>query len=163
SGNGRPGGRPVRGEVIGRSLLLGLLLGGAGFTGIATAAEPCAGCVTAGASTAILRLPPGTPLAGYGGMKRRLLFPDLFGREALVAGGVSAVQRADRARVPALAATTSVTAPAVTASRLGKPLDQEIVVLKLTTLAGAPLALVWNFAIHGTMLSASDLRLSGDV
>src|SRR5207244_11807843 len=69
----------------------------------------------------------------------------------------------DRARVPALAATTSVTAPAVTASRLGKPLDQEIVVLKLTTLAGAPLALVWNFAIHGTMLSASDLRLSGDV
>src|SRR5438067_998162 len=37
---------------------------------------------TAVASTAILRLPPGTPLAGYGGMKRRLLFPDLFGRDA---------------------------------------------------------------------------------
>ena len=245
--------------MIGRSLLVGLLLGGAGFTGIAAAAEPCTECVTAGASTATVRLPPGTPLAGYGGMKRRLLFPDLFGRyahafwfkpsvgerdpmtvralvletpaarltwvtldviavdralvgvvedrlaragvpsstlvvsashthsgpgafmssglmglvavdrldpavrETLVAGAVSAVQGADRARVPALAATTSVTAPAVTASRLGKPLDQEIVVLKLTTLAGAPLALVWNFAIHGTMLSANDLRLSGDV
>jgi hypothetical protein len=36
-------------------------------------------------------------------------------------------------------------------------------VLKLTTLEAAPLALVWNFAIHGTMLSPSNLRLSGDV
>jgi hypothetical protein len=248
----------VRGEVIGRSLLLGLLLGGAGFTGIATA-EPCAECVTAGASSVTVRVPTGTPLAGYGGMKRRLLFPDVFGRyahafwfkpsvgerdpmtaralvletpaarlawvtldligvdraflravqdqltragvpstalvvsashthsgpgafmdsglmglvavdrldpavrEALVSGAVSAVQHADRARAPALVAATSVAAPAVTASRLGKPLDQEIVVLKLTTAGGAPLALLWNFAIHGTMLSASNLRLSGDV
>ena len=245
--------------MIGRSLLLGLLLGGAGFTGIATAAERCAECVTAGASSATLRVPPGTPLAGYGGMKRRLLFPDVFGRyahalwfkpsvgerdpitaralvletpaarlawvtldligvdrafvravqdrltrsgvpstalvisashthsgpgafmdsglmglvavdrldsavrEALVTGTASAVQQADRARAPALAGATSVIAPVVTASRLGKPLDQEIVVLKVTTVGGAPLALVWNFAIHGTMLSASNLRLSGDV
>jgi len=51
----------------------------------------------------------------------------------------------------------------VTASRLARPLDPEIVVVKLTTLGGAPLALVWNFAIHGTMLSASNLHLSGDV
>ena len=51
----------------------------------------------------------------------------------------------------------------MTSSRLGKPLDPEIVVLKLTTLDGRPLALVWNFAIHGTMLSAGNLRLSGDV
>jgi len=72
----------VRGEVIGRSLLLGLLLAGAGFTGIATAAEPCAECLTAGASSVTVRVPTGTPLAGYGGMKRRLLFPDLFGRYA---------------------------------------------------------------------------------
>jgi hypothetical protein len=56
-----------------------------------------------------------------------------------------------------------VSAPAVTVSRLGKALDPEIVVLKLTTVGGTPLALVWNFAIHGTMLSAGDLRLSGDV
>src|SRR5207237_9495905 len=42
-------------------------------------------------------------------------------REALVAGVVSAVQRADRARAPALAATTSVTARAVTPTRPGKP------------------------------------------
>ena len=245
--------------MIGRSLVLGLLLGGAGVMGIATAAERCAPCVTAGAASATLRVPPGTPLAGYGGMKRRLLFPNLFGRDdpafwfkpsvgqrdplvtralvletgatrlawvtldlvavdgsfvravqdritragvpatalvvsashthsgpgayidsrlmglvavdrldpavrdAIVASAVSAIQQADRARVPALAGATKVAAPAVTASRLGQPLDPEIVVLKLTTLGGSPLALVWNFAIHGTMLSAGDLRLSGDV
>lgn len=68
--------------MIGRSLLLGLLLGGLGFTASATAAERCAECVTAGASSITLRVPPGTPLAGYGGMKRRLLFPDVFDRYA---------------------------------------------------------------------------------
>ena len=245
--------------MIGRSILLGLLLGGAGITGIAGAAERCAECVTAGAAYAALRVPPGTPLAGYGSLKRRLLFPDVLGRyahafwftpsvgerdpvaaralvlesraarlawvtldliavdraftravqdrltragvpatalvvsashthsgpgafmdsalmglvavdrldpavrEALVEGAVAAIRQADGARAPALVAATRVSAPAVTASRLARPLDQEIVVLKLTTVSGAPLALVWNFAIHGTMLSASNLRLSGDV
>jgi hypothetical protein len=244
--------------VIGRALLLGLLLGGA-LTAVATAAERCAECVTAGAASATVHVPPGAPLAGYGGTKRRLAFPDVFGRyahafwfkpsigerdplttralvleagatrlawvtldlvavdgtfvravedqlaragvpkttlvvsashthsgpgafvdselmgivavdrfdpavrDALVASAVTAIREAERARAPALAAATSVSAPAVTASRLGKALDPEIVVLKITTVGGAPLALVWNFAIHGTMLSAGNLRLSGDV
>src|SRR5436309_2911857 len=235
-GDGRAGGRPVRGEVIGRSLVLGLLLAGAGITGPATAAERCTECVTAGAASDTLRVPPGTPLAGYGAMKRRLLFPNVFDRhahafwfvpatgerdplvtralvleagatrlawvtldlvavdgafvaalrerlaragvpatalvvsashtrsgpgafmssslvgfvavdrfdpevrDALVASAVSAIRQADRARTPALVAATSGSAPAVTASRLGKPLDPEIVVLKLTTLSGSPLA-----------------------
>jgi hypothetical protein len=245
--------------VIGRALVLGLLLAGAGLAASATAAERCAPCVTAGAASVPLRVPPGTPLAGYGAMKRRLVLPDVLGRDAhafwfkpsigerdplvaralvletattrlvwvtldliavdgafvqavqdwlaragvratalvlsashthsgpgafmdsavmglvavdrfdpavrdaLVDAAVSAIQRADRARAPALAAAARVAAPAVTASRLGLPLDPEIVVLKLTALDGAPLALVWNFAIHGTMLSPSNLRLSGDV
>jgi len=245
--------------VIGRSLLLGLLLGSAVLATVASAAERCAECVTAGAAAAAVRVPPGTPLAGYGGGKRRLAFPDVLGRyphafwfkpsvgerdplitralvletgatrlawvtidlvavdgtfvravedrlarvgvpratllvsashthsgpgafmdagvmgliavdrfdpavrEALVTSAVAAIQEADRARAPALAASASVSAPGVTVSRLGEALDPEIVVLKLTTVDGAPLALVWNFAIHGTMLSAGDLRLSGDV
>ena len=245
--------------MIGRSVVLGLLLAGAGTTAIATAAERCAECVTAGAASDTLRVPPGTPLAGYGAMKRRLLFPDVFHRhahafwfkpatgqrdplvtralvletgatrlawvtldlvavdgafvyavqealaragvpaaalvvsashthsgpgafmdsrvagfvavdrfdpavrDALVASAVAAIRQADRARAPALAAATSVSAPALTVSRLGRPLDPEIVVLKLTTLGGSPLALLWNYAIHGTMLSAGNLRLSGDV
>ena len=245
--------------MIGRSFVLGLLLAGAGLTTIANAAERCVECVTAGAASVTVQVPSGAPPAGYGGMKRRLLFPDIFDRyphafwfspstgvrdpltaralvletgttrlawvtfdlvavdgtfvraleaelarvgvpratllvsashthsgpgafmdsrlmslvavdrfdprvrDALVASAVTAIQRADRARAPALAASVSVTAPPVTASRLGKALDHEIVVLKLTKADGAPLALLWNFAIHGTMLSAADLRLSGDV
>jgi hypothetical protein len=48
-------------------------------------------------------------------------------------------------------------------SRLGQALDPAIVVLKLLTPGGRPLALVWNYAIHGTMLGPRNLRLSGDV
>jgi len=84
-------------------------------------------------------------------------------RDAVVESAVSAIQRAERAKTPALAAAVSVSAPAVTVSRLGRAIDPEIVVLKLTALDGSPRALVWNFAIHGTMLSPANLRLSGDV
>ncbi|PYN47704.1 MAG: hypothetical protein DMD95_04245 [Candidatus Rokuibacteriota bacterium] len=72
----------MRGGVIGYSILLGLLLGGTSIGGIADAAERCTDCVTAGASYVALRIPPGTPLAGYGGMPRRLVFPDVFDRYA---------------------------------------------------------------------------------
>ena len=66
--------------MIGRSLVLGLLLAGAGLTTIANAAERCVECVTAGAASVTVQVPPGAPPAGYGGMKRRLLFPDIFDR-----------------------------------------------------------------------------------
>jgi hypothetical protein len=237
------------------AIVLGLLVGGAGIAPIADADER----VTAGAASVALRLPAGVPLAGYGGLKRRLLVPDVLGRHphafwfapsvgeldplaaravvleardarlawvtldligvdqaftravqerltaagvppatlivsashthsgpgafmdsslmgliavdrldpavraALVEGAVTAIRQADAARVPALAGAAKVPAPAVTKSRLARPLDSEIVVVKLTTIDGAPIALLWNFAIHGTMLSASNLRLSGDV
>jgi Neutral/alkaline non-lysosomal ceramidase, N-terminal len=244
--------------VIGRSIVLGLLLGGAFIVGPADASTRCAECVSAGAGYAVLRVPSGTPLAGYGGTQRRLLFPDIFGlyahafwfrpsvgehdalgaralvlesrtsrvawitldliavdraftravqerltptgtpttlivsashthsgpgafmdselrgliavdrmdpvvREALIEGAASAVRRADNARVPALVGTARVPAPAVTASRIGQALDSQILVVKITSVGGDPLALVWNFAIHGTMLHASNLHLSGDV
>ena len=68
--------------MIGYSILLGLLLGGTSIGGIADAAERCTDCMTADASYVALRIPPGTPLAGYGGMPRRLVFPDVFDRYA---------------------------------------------------------------------------------
>ena len=68
--------------MIARAILLGVLLGGTGVAGIAGALERCPECVTAGAAHVALRVPPGTPLAGYGGLKRRLLFPDVLGRHA---------------------------------------------------------------------------------
>jgi neutral/alkaline ceramidase-like enzyme len=245
--------------VIGRSIVVGLLLGFTLIVASAGAAARCAECVTAGAGYALFRVPPGTPLAGYGGLQRRLLVPDLFGRHphafwfrpsvgqhdpvgvralvlenptarvawvtvdliavdraftlalqerltatsfppatlivsashthsgpgafmdselsglialdrmdstirsALIEDVAAAIRRADGARVPALVAATKVTAPAVTSSRLREPLDSEIVVLKVTRTDGKPLAVVWNFAIHGTMFPAGSLELSGDV
>ena len=46
----------------------------------AAAQGACAGCVVAGAGRAPLMVPAGTPLAGYGGMPRRLLLPDVLDR-----------------------------------------------------------------------------------
>jgi Neutral/alkaline non-lysosomal ceramidase, N-terminal len=84
-------------------------------------------------------------------------------REALVTAVVAAVQQADAVQKPARVGAGSVTAPRVVASRLDGPVDPEMLVLKVTTARGAPLALVWNYAIHGTALGARNLRLSGDV
>ncbi len=84
-------------------------------------------------------------------------------REALVAAVVEAVRRADAARGPARVALGVAAAPALVRSRLGGPLDPEVVVLAVRRAAGAPVALVWNFAIHGTMLGARNLTPSADV
>ena len=88
---------------------------------------------------------------------------DVSVREALIAAIVEAVRRADDARGPARVAIGVAAAPPVVRSRLGAPLDREIVVLAVRRAGGAPVAAVWNFAIHGTMLSAHNLMLSADV
>lgn len=84
-------------------------------------------------------------------------------RDVLLKAVVTAVRRADAAAAPATIAVASMTAPPVVRSRLARGLDHEVVVLKIATPAGAPVAVVWNFAIHGTMLSARNLEVSGDV
>ena len=48
-------------------------------------------------------------------------------------------------------------------SRVQGPLDTELGVLKVTTASGPPVALVWNYAIHGTALSRENFLLSGDL
>jgi len=82
---------------------------------------------------------------------------------ALVSSVVDAVRRAEIAKSPARFGSASVVAPALTVGRLRQEVDREIVVLKVVSEAGAPIALLWNYAIHGTMLPAVNLRLSGDV
>ena len=84
-------------------------------------------------------------------------------REALLTSVVAAVRLADERRRPARLATASVTAPGLVRSRLGQPMDHELLLLRLTSAAGEPLALVWNYAIHGTTLGPRNLRLSADV
>lgn len=84
-------------------------------------------------------------------------------REALVDGLVQAARRAEATKVVAHVASASVTAPDVTISRLGQPVDRELSVMKFVSASGAPIAILWNYAIHGTMLGAFNLRLSADV
>jgi hypothetical protein len=95
-----------------------------------------------------------------------LVAADLFDRavrEAMVESVLAAVAQAETRRVPTTIATARVTAPSLTKGRLGAPGRSDLLVMKLTNPAGKPLALVWNYAIHGTMLSARNLELSGDV
>ena len=84
-------------------------------------------------------------------------------REAMLAAVADSVRRAAERLAPAQVATGVVNAPVVVKSRLAQPLDVELVVMKVSARAGAPIALVWNHAIHGTMLGAHNLALSGDV
>jgi hypothetical protein len=84
-------------------------------------------------------------------------------RDALLESVVEAVRRAEAAAMPARVGTGVVAAPPVVVSRLDRPLDPELGVLRVESTAGRPLAVVWNYAIHGTMLGPSNLRLSGDV
>ncbi|MBI3636817.1 MAG: neutral/alkaline non-lysosomal ceramidase N-terminal domain-containing protein [Candidatus Rokubacteria bacterium] len=88
---------------------------------------------------------------------------DVAVRDALATRVADAVRRADAVKQPGRIGVARVTAPALTSGRLGHPVDREIVVINLTTASGAPLAVVWNYAIHGTMLGPKNLRLSADV
>jgi hypothetical protein len=240
-----------------RGLSLGALLV-FGAASVSDAAS-CASCVVAGAATVSLVPPAGAPLAGYGSLVRRLLFPDVLGiypyafwfkpsegtldplfaravvvesrgtrvawatvdlvavdrsftqevaeklraagvsparliisashthsgpgafahsgvwaflavdrlntavRSTLVTAVVQAITRAEAAKVPARIAAFAREGPDVTTGRLGLPVDREILGLRLVAADGPALALVWNYAIHGTMLGAGTLRFSGDV
>lgn len=84
-------------------------------------------------------------------------------RESLLAATVAAVRDADAAARPARVAAGSVTTGRLVTSRLSQALDPELVVLKIVDEQGNPLALVWNYAIHGTTLGPRNLHLSGDV
>lgn len=84
-------------------------------------------------------------------------------RDGLAAGVVTAIRQANAAKVPAHLGAAEVEAPDVVTSRLDLPVDRRIVVLRVETPAGAPIAALWNFAIHGTMLGPGNLSLSGDV
>ena len=84
-------------------------------------------------------------------------------RDVVLEAIVDAARRAGAAARDARVAAATVTVPALTTSRLRKPVDRSLVVLKFTTTTGEPIAAVWNYAIHGTMLGPKNLMFSGDV
>jgi hypothetical protein len=84
-------------------------------------------------------------------------------RELILEALAQAAERAESKKVPARIGTGRGEVRGVTASRVGLPLDPEVGVLKVVRTDGAPIALLWNYAIHGTVLGRSNLLLSGDV
>lgn len=225
----------------------------------AAPAAPPTQALRAGAARMPMRVPPGTPLAGYGSLRRRALVPDLLGlhphafwfkpgeghldevavralvvyagetrvtwiaadliavdqafvarlnarlaasgiragalivsashthsgpgafldsalfgvvavdredamvRDAILDAMIEAVRRAGARARDAQIAVATVEAPPVTRSRLDGGVDRDVVVVRLTTTDGEPIAVLWNYAIHGTMLGPRNRKLSGDV
>ena len=88
---------------------------------------------------------------------------DAVVRDAFVHASVEAARRAATSLTAARLGAVSVEGPPVTRGRLGQPPDRELIVMKVVSRTGAPVALVWNYAIHGTMLGPKNLSVSGDV
>jgi hypothetical protein len=84
-------------------------------------------------------------------------------RKAIADGMEKAAREALRRRAPALLAWGKTTATGVGMSRLDQPLDPELGLLKVMGADGRPVALVWNYAIHGTALGRANSLLSGDL
>jgi neutral ceramidase len=84
-------------------------------------------------------------------------------RHGLLDGMERVAREALQRRAPAKVVAGKTTVTGITTSRLDQPLDPELGVLKVTSLDGRPLALVWNYAIHGTALGHGNFQLSGDL
>jgi hypothetical protein len=80
---------------------------------------------------------------------------------------LDALERAAREayarRAPARVGTGVGEVTGITRSRVRAPLDPELGVLKVVATDGRPIALVWNYAIHGTALGRDNLLVSGDL
>jgi neutral ceramidase len=74
-----------------------------------------------------------------------------------------AVREADARRAPARVGAGVGEVSGVARSRLRAPLDPALGVLKVVAADGRPIALLWNYAIHGTALGRDNLLVSGDL
>jgi neutral ceramidase len=84
-------------------------------------------------------------------------------RKAILDGMEKAARQALRRRAPVLLAWGKTTVTGVAMSRLDQPLDPELGLLKVMGADGRPVALVWNYAVHGTALGRANSLLSGDL
>ncbi len=84
-------------------------------------------------------------------------------RKAILGGMERAAREAERRRAPARLSWGKTTVTGVATSRLDQPLDPELGLLKVMGGDGRPVALVWNYAVHGTALGRVNSLLSGDL
>jgi hypothetical protein len=89
--------------------------------------------------------------------------PDATVRDAVVRALVGAARAADARRMPARVGLAAQPGPDVTRARLASPVDRELIVVKIAGPDGRPIAVVWSFAIHPTMLGPRTRELSDDV
>jgi hypothetical protein len=84
-------------------------------------------------------------------------------RKVIVDGMERAAREAERRRAPARLAWGKTAVTGIATSRLDQPLDPELGFLKVMSADGRPIALVWNYAVHGTALGRANRILSGDL
>jgi hypothetical protein len=84
-------------------------------------------------------------------------------RGSILAGLERAARAAEAGKKPARVASGRAVVDGIAESRVQQPLDTELGVLAITTRAGRPVALVWNYAIHGTALGRDNFLLSNDL
>jgi hypothetical protein len=75
----------------------------------------------------------------------------------------AAARQAERRKRPATVGTGRGEVTGITDSRVREEVDPELGVLKVMGEDGRPVAVVWNYAIHGTALGRGNFQLSGDV
>ncbi len=74
-----------------------------------------------------------------------------------------AARLAERRKRAATVGTGRTEVTGLTDSRVRGALDHDLGVLKVMGADGRPVAVLWNYAIHGTALGRDNLQLSGDV
>jgi hypothetical protein len=84
-------------------------------------------------------------------------------RERVIAAMEQAGREALARLRPARLGVATTLVPDLAVSRVGKPLDPELGLLKVMGQDGRPVAALWNYAIHGTALARKNRLLSGDL
>jgi hypothetical protein len=91
--------------------------------------------------------------------------------QSLTDGAAQALVQAERSARPAVVGAGSGQIPNATHNRRAgvsptfqsNSVDPEVVVLRVDDVTGAPIATLWNFAIHGTSLGDTSYVLSSDI
>ncbi len=84
-------------------------------------------------------------------------------RARILDGLERAAREAEARKAPALVGSGRVDVTGLARSRVGAPLDPELALVKVVTTDGRPVAMLWNYAIHGTALGKANRLISGDL
>jgi neutral ceramidase len=84
-------------------------------------------------------------------------------RGRIYAAMEDAARQAERRKRPATVGTGRGEITGIAESRVDGPLDPALGVLKVMGVDNRAVAVVWNYAIHGTALGRGNFRLSGDI